>query len=91
VNIFYRIDDLETKLKHVEHMQGLWRNTGAYYRQLKKNPPANVKDLCGCINTYMNEDITTKQKEFSSNLRSYGINCKSASLRLMRILSSDFE
>jgi hypothetical protein len=76
---FYRIDDLATKLKHVEHMQGLWRNTGAYYRQLKKNPPANAKDLCGCINTYMKEEITTKQKEFSRNLRTYGINCKSSS------------
>ena len=48
---------IDDKLRHVDHMQGIWKDVGVLYRLLKSNPPANAVELCSCINNYMREEI----------------------------------
>jgi hypothetical protein len=50
-------------------MEDIWRNTGAYYRQLKSNPPANAKALCSCINHHLKDEIHSAQEKLLGNLR----------------------
>jgi hypothetical protein len=50
-------------------MQGVWKDVGVLYQELKSNNPANVVELCGCLNNYFIEEIHQELNKISSNLR----------------------
>jgi hypothetical protein len=54
-------------------MHQMWKKISPYYQILKKNPPANAKELCSCINNDLNKDILNELDIIAEYMRTSGL------------------